>query len=176
MGATNVGRTLGKKWGLLCFVLDVLKGFAPTFYFGVLIAQQADGPLTAMQQTLWLAGGCATILGHVFPIWLKFKGGKGVATSLGVVLGVWPYLTLPGLAAFALWIAITAISRYVSLGSVIAAIAFVPILFLIQGSAALDHWVFIVFAGAMMLLIIIRHRTNIVRLLKGQENKIGRKK
>ena len=176
VGATNVGRTLGKKWGLLCFVLDVLKGFAPTFYFGVLIAQQANGPLAATQQTLWLAGGCATILGHVFPVWLKFKGGKGVATSLGVVLGVWPYLTLPGLAAFALWIVVTGFSRYVSLGSVIAAIAFVPILFAIQGSKALDHWVFIVFAGAMMLLIVVRHRTNIVRLLKGEENKIGHKK
>ena len=85
IGATNVSRALGRKWAYVCFVLDVLKGLIPMLAT-MLIAE----PDSVVLLWLWLAIGCAAILGHIFPIYVKFKGGKGVATSFGVALGLWP--------------------------------------------------------------------------------------
>jgi len=177
VGATNVGRVLGRKWGVLCFVLDVVKGFVPVLIAGRLLVR---GDVPALdRQAAWLAVGCGVILGHVFTFYLRFRGGKGVATSLGVVLGVFPYFTWPGLAALGLWIAVTLASRYVSLGSIVAGTAFVP-LFAGFGLALdwplLQLWPLMVFAAAMAALILLRHRGNIGRLLAGTENRIGRKR
>ena len=122
---------------------------------------------------MWLSVGLGAILGHVFSFWLKFKGGKGVATAMGVVVGVYPFLTYAGLAALAIWIAVTLISRYVSLGSVTAAIAFLP-LFVVLNWPPWDLWPLGTFAALMVGLILVRHRGNISRLLKGTENRIGR--
>jgi acyl-phosphate glycerol 3-phosphate acyltransferase len=109
IGATNVGRLLGRKWGILVFVLDVCKGLLPTLGLGQFLpgAEGLAGWSPAVVNTAWLAGGVACILGHNFPIYLRFRGGKGVATSLGVVLGVYPYLTVSGLCAFGVWVVVT---------------------------------------------------------------------
>jgi len=174
VGATNVGRILGRKWGYLCFLLDVLKGFAPVLTAGLLLRGQEGFP-SELHQVAWLSVAFAAVLGHVFSIFLKFRGGKGVATSLGVVLGVFPYFTWPGLAAFGLWIVVTLVSRYVSVGSIVSALAFLPLFAAFNWSRMTKLWPLGVFAAAVVLLILLRHRGNVRRLLAGEENKIGRK-
>lgn len=175
VGATNVGRVLGKKWGLSVFALDVLKGGLPVALAGAILHHggAAAGP-TGL--ALWLLAAFAAIAGHIWPVWLRFRGGKGVATSLGVVLAVYPYFTWPGLIALAAWVAVTAVSRYVSLGSIVAALvlpASLTALCLCGVWSARAIWPLMIFAWAMPLLVIARHRANIGRLLAGTENKIG---
>ena len=178
VGATNVGRALGRKWGYLCFFLDVGKGLAPVLAAGAILRTSADFP-TLLHQASWLAVGFGAIAGHVFSFYLRFRGGKGVATALGVVLGIFPYFTYAGLAAFGVWVAVTLASRYVSLGSVVAAAAFLPLFVLINwlvlGRCLARLWLLGVFAAVMAALIIVRHRSNIQRLLAGTESKIGQK-
>jgi len=170
VGATNVARTLGRKWGLLVFLLDMLKGLAPMLAAWMII-NPAGGFPTVAQQFAWLAVGFAVIAGHVFSIFLGFRGGKGVATALGVVLGVWPYFTLAGLAAFGVWIIVLSASRYVSLASIVAAGAFAVLTAAFNPGRLAALWPLMSFALAMIALIILRHRSNIVRLLKGTENR-----
>jgi len=134
---------------------------------------------TPAQLTLWLIVGIAAILGHVFPFYLKFRGGKGAATSFGVVLGLWPYLAVPGMIIFVIWVICVLIWKYISLGSIIAAAAF-PIVLTIC-TAVIDHWHFqtiwplIIAVVLLAALVIILHRKNIRRLLSGTENKILQK-
>lgn len=184
IGSTNVGRVLGRRWGYLCFALDVSKGLLPVLAAGLLLgtvqapSQVAANPPSLLAQGSWLAVACAAILGHVLPFWLKFRGGKGVATALGVVVGFFPYFTFAGLTAFGIWIVVTLISRYVSLGSIVAAVLFVPLLVVYSwrfGWPLDGLWPLGAFAAAMVALIIVRHRSNIRRLLDGTENKIGPK-
>ena len=177
IGATNTGRILGKKWGILCFFLDVLKSLIPMILVPILnVVDETAGP---RELTLWLLVGCAAVLGHVFPVYLKFKGGKGVATSLGLVLGLWPYYTLCGAAAFIVWIIGVLITRYVSLSSIIAAICF-P-LFLVATIGLHQVWTFtrlwplVIIAALMAILVIVRHRENIQRLRSGCETKVFEK-
>ncbi|MGH2270670.1 glycerol-3-phosphate 1-O-acyltransferase PlsY [Anaerohalosphaeraceae bacterium U12dextr] len=178
IGATNVTRTLGKKWGYLCFAMDVLKGLIPMLLvpaFGLINKEQA----TLGQLSLWLLVGCLAIVGHVFPVYLGFKGGKGVATSLGVVLGLWPYYTVCGLITFAVWGIALWIWRYVSLASILAAIIFPVSLailtFLLTEWELGQLWPLFIVAILMPLLVIARHAENIKRLMEGSEHKIGRK-
>jgi len=178
VGATNVGRAVGRRWGYLCFALDCAKGFVPVLVVGLLLRARPGFP-TQAHQAAWLAVGCGTILGHVFSFYLRFRGGKGVATSLGVVMGIFPYFTYAGLAALALWVIVTLASRYVSLGSVVAAAAFVPLFVgfsFVFGWQLGGLWPLLAFAAAMEMLIILRHLGNIRRLLAGTENKIGSKR
>jgi len=171
VGATNVGRVVGRKWGYICFILDVLKGAVPTAVAGWLIGAYGNVP-TIMQQAAWLCVGAGCVFGHVFNIWLKFRGGKGVATSLGVLLGIFPYFTYPGLCVFALWIIITLVTRYVSAGSVVAAAAFFPT-FVIANFGKVNQLKLLgIFSVIMAMLIIIKHTGNIRRLFRGTENKI----
>ena len=171
IGATNVARALSKRWAYVCFVLDCLKGLVP-----MLIARLIVGELTVVSLSLWLAVGCAAVMGHVFPIYLKFKGGKGVATSLGMILGLYPYYTIPGIAALVIWVVMVLIFRYISLASIIAAVGF-PIS-LIASIAVFDDWRFlqlwplVVVALVMGLLVVVRHAENIKRLLEGSESKV----
>ncbi|HUT59753.1 MAG TPA: glycerol-3-phosphate 1-O-acyltransferase PlsY [Phycisphaerae bacterium] len=174
VGATNVGRVVGRAWGYLCFALDLLKGLGPVLAAWVLLRSQAGFP-TLVHQASWLAVGCGAILGHVFSFWLRFRGGKGVATALGVVLGVFPYFTYVGLCAFGLWIAVTLVSRYVSLGSVVAAISFLPLFAAFNWGSLGALWPMGAFAVAMVAMIVARHRGNIRRLLAGTESRIGGK-
>ncbi len=180
IGATNVGRVLGRRWGVLVFVLDVLKGLLPTAAFGVLL-RSWTGPAAcqAAEFLAWLAVGVSAVLGHTFPVYIGFRGGKAVATSLGVALGVWPYFTLPALAAGAVWVGATLLSRYVSVGSVTAAGAF-PVFFAVLAAVRAEQWgsrrqlwPMYVFAAAVAGLIILRHRGNLTRLWRGTEPRIG---
>ena len=154
IGATNAWRTLGKGPGFLIFLLDFFKGFISVWLGSVL----AGTPMAMV-----LAGICA-IIGHSCSVFLKFKGGKGVATGLGVIVMLMP---LPALIVFAVWLLIVKISGYVSLGSIIAA-ALVPILAWLQGYA-MEYTVFGLLAAAF---VIVRHNANIIRLLNGSESKI----
>jgi acyl phosphate:glycerol-3-phosphate acyltransferase len=175
LGATNLARAVGRKWGYLCFALDVLKGLAPMALVGVILGVP-DHP---MALALWLLVGIAAILGHIFPVYLGFKGGKGVATSFGVALGLWPYFTVPALIALAVWIAVVLLWRYVSLASICAAAAF-PIA-LALGMLAVEHWhptslwPLLIAAVAIPVLVIVRHRENLRRLATGTESKIRRR-
>jgi len=178
IGATNVARALGRRWAYVCFLFDMLKGLLPML---------AARPFTISLSTdsyieqvvvlwLWLAVGCAAIVGHIFPIYLKFKGGKGVATSLGVALGLWPYYTICATFAITIWAAVVLVWRYVSLASIIASVAF-PItlgsaIILIPTWKLIGLWPLLIAASAIPLMVVIRHRENIKRLIAGTESKI----
>ena len=174
IGATNVTRALGRGWGYLCFALDCLKGLVP-----MLVAMQFVEEVTVGVLWLWFGVGYAAVLGHVFPLYLKFKGGKGVSTSLGVVVGLYPYMTVCGLIAFAIWGACLLIWRRVSLASIVAVVVF-PII-LIAAIVVLPDWRFsvlwplLVVAVGLMVLVLVRHVGNIKRLLAGSERKIFQK-
>ncbi len=173
IGATNVGRVLGKKWGYLVLLLDIAKGLAPALTASLLLPHRLD----AMPAQLAILGvAVAAVLGHVFPIYLGFRGGKGVATTIGVAIGVWPYYTI----AMATALVAYAIGRFttgaVSVGSLALAGIF-PIALLvalrIRGEAMAPHWPLVAVAAALSLVIIVRHRENIQRLLAGREMKTG---
>ena len=178
IGATNVSRALGRKWAYVCFVLDVLKGMVP-----MLATLPIARPLSSQSQTervillwLWLAVGCGAILGHIFPIYVKFRGGKGVATSFGMALGLWPYYTICASFAILVWVAVVLIWRYVSLASIAASVTFPLVLILAiilrPGWDFISLWPLLIAATAIPLMVIIRHRENIKRLLAGTERKI----
>jgi glycerol-3-phosphate acyltransferase PlsY len=178
IGATNVSRALGRKWAYFCFLLDVLKGFVPTVGI-LLIVQPMSVPShfdRVLMLWLWLAVGCSAILGHVFPIYLRFRGGKGVSTSFGVALGLWPYYSFCAVVSLVVWIAVVYIWRYVSLASIAASIAFlltlVSAIIAIPGWDFADLWPLLVIATAIPLMVIIRHRENIGRIRAGTEGKI----
>lgn len=175
VGATNAGRVLGKKYFIIVFLLDALKGFIPTLLAGqILFHQEANRPVAFL---LWLAAAFFAIAGHNWPCWLKFKGGKGVSTSLGVVLAIYPYYTFPGLIGLATWIILVKISGYVSLGSIVAsamfAISYFVLLLAIPSWKLADQWVLLTFATLMAGLLIFRHSGNIQRLRQGTENKFS---
>lgn len=182
IGATNVARALGRKCGYMCFGLDVLKGLIPMAAVRLIAAVLSDTPgdLTSPGLlALWLAVGCGAILGHIFPIYLRFRGGKGVATSFGVTLGLWPYFTLCALVALFVWVAVVLTWRYVSLASICASTAFpvtlVVAILVMPAWRLADLWPLLPPAAAIGALVVIRHRENIGRLLAGTESKIRRK-
>lgn len=181
IGATNVGRVLGLKWGLLVFALDVIKGVIPTALAAYIVHVYGKqmGLHPAWGTLAVMSAQAACVFGHVWPIYLGFKGGKGVATSLGILLGYWPYLTLPGVLALATWALVLLISRYVSASSVLAASMF-PMYVLVFGFwkdwPLSTTWMLAAFSAAMASIIVIRHRANIKRLLAGTEPKIWQKK
>jgi glycerol-3-phosphate acyltransferase PlsY len=172
IGATNLSRALGRKWAYVCFVLDLLKGLLPTIAAGVWLGDIAGttGLLTR------LAVSCAAVVGHIFPVYLRFKGGKGVATSFGVALGFWPYYTLCSAGALLVWVVFVLIWRYVSFASLAAAVAFPIILVcaiaLAPGWRFSELWPLLIVATAIPALVFVRHRENIIRLLAGTESKV----
>lgn len=161
IGATNVSRTLGKGLGFTVFGLDFLKGFVPVWAASALTSDASPLPL--------LAAICA-VLGHNYPLWLQFKGGKGIATSGGALVGVLPWAVL---AAVLTWLVTFVTTRYVSVASMAAAVA-IPVttgvLFAMERVPA-THFLFALFIAA---LAIWRHRGNIQRLRDGTENKFER--
>ena len=172
IGATNLSRALGKKWAYFCFALDVTKGLAPMLAAAGFIN---SAPTTA-ELFLWLAVGLAAVLGHIFPIYIRFKGGKGVATSFGVALGLWPYYTICAAAAFLIWVVAVLLWRYISLASIAASIAF-PIALIISIAVLPDWeinnlWPLFIAAIGIPLMVIIRHRENVKRIIAGTESKI----
>jgi acyl phosphate:glycerol-3-phosphate acyltransferase len=158
IGATNVYRTAGKKLGVLALCGDILKGLIP-----VILARGL------LESHFWIGAVALTaFFGHLYPIFLRFKGGKGVATGIGVFLALAP---LPALLAFLIFAAVVYFSRYISLGSLVASASFPVFLALFN-----PHKVYIPFAVIVAALIFYRHRENIDRLVKGKENKFGAKK
>ena len=156
-GATNVLRHVGKGPALVVFLIDVGKGAA-----AVLIARALG-----LGDWIQVLAGLTALAGHIWPVWLGFKGGKAVATGLGLFLGLaWPV----GLASFGVFLAVFSLSRYVSLASVLAAIS-LPLL-MAAGSGSTAN---LVVALVAMLLVLWRHRSNIQRLLNGTEPKLGQK-
>lgn len=154
IGATNAWRNLGKKAGLLIFALDFLKGA-----LSVLLAEKLSG-----EPALMILAGLFAILGHSFSLFLKFHGGKGVATGLGVIAMLMPKVTA---IVFVIWLAIVFVTRYVSLGSIIASIC-VPLFAIFFG----EPTEFILLGALAAVFITIRHKENISRLANGTENKV----
>ena len=170
IGATNVTRVLGAKWGALCFVLDVLKGALPVCLPTLLLA--VDDP----NRNHWrVAAGLLAILGHVFPIWLRFHGGKGVATALGVVVMLADISSAA--ITFGAFVVVFAISRIVSISSITAAVTFAiaQMYFLWPRPFRPETWSLALFSLAVPTLIIVKHRANIGRLLRGEEHRFGSK-
>jgi len=178
VGATNAGRVLGRKWGILCFVLDVAKGALPVAIAGVVMDVTSRADLGA-EAWWWLGVAVAAVVGHMFPVWLKFKGGKGVATGLGVLLGFWPLLTLAAVVAAVVWIAMMLAFRIVSLASMIASMTLPPAVAIIgrmRGSEWADLLPFLIVTATLAGLVVIRHRSNVKRLLAGEEPTVGQAK
>lgn len=157
VGATNVTRLLGKEWGIAVFCLDAFKGF-----LAAEIGLRLIGPMGG------LAGGVAAVAGHVLPVWLNFKGGKGIATGFGFLMALMP---VTGLVGIGTWAVVTFLSGYVSLGS-IAAVIVVFFFSLFYEEYFLYKLLIFIFVA----LIIYKHRSNIQRLLDKTESKIDRKK
>ena len=177
IGATNVGRLLGGKFFALVFTLDLLKGFIPTFVASLVIFGQSL--LTRRDYMLWLLVGFAAIVGHMFSIFLKLRGGKGVATSAGVLLGVFPFFTLPGVIAVLGWLITFNYWRYVSLASIVGAALF-PIAYVALGLGIgwpifREQLPLTVFAFLVAALMIYKHRSNIARLRAGTESRFASK-
>jgi acyl phosphate:glycerol-3-phosphate acyltransferase len=176
IGATNVGRLLGGRFFAIVFVLDLLKSLVPMLAAGAVVRFRADGALTYL---LWLGVGFAAVLGHMFSLFLRFRGGKGVATSTGMLLGLWPYYTLPGLvAAGAFGIAFWR-TRIISVGSLAGAATF-PIAYVGLGLAlgwpVLGvQWPLLAFALLVATLIVYKHRGNLARLRAGTEPRFERR-
>jgi glycerol-3-phosphate acyltransferase PlsY len=175
IGATNLSRALGRKWAFLCFALDVAKGLFPT----LAAASLFSSPPTVPQLLFALAGGCAAILGHIFSIYLKFKGGKGVATGFGVALGLYPYYTVCAVIALVIWIILVLIWRYISLASIVASFSF-PVSLICAIAVnnnwnLVNLWPLLVAATVIPVMVIFRHRENIKRLLAGTESKVLQK-
>ena len=164
IGATNVARAGGATLGAFTLLLDALKGFVAVFLTMQFAPDTVNGP-----SKLAIAAAVAAVVGHVFPVWLRFRGGKGIATALGVFIPLVPLVALASVGVFALIVATT---RLVSLGSIIAAVSipFLTILLVPHRSTAL-------LAGLsfISLLSILKHHANIVRLLKGTESRFGSK-
>ncbi|MAJ46475.1 MAG: acyl-phosphate glycerol 3-phosphate acyltransferase [Planctomycetes bacterium TMED75] len=179
-GATNVGRALGRRWGILCFVLDAAKGATPVLLAG-LLAKTLGEPVSALapsEASGWLAVGVAAILGHVFSPFLNFKGGKGVATACGALLAMWPLMTIPVLVAAGVFILMILSLRIMSLASMAAAIA-IPAMTLILGLAGESAQAQ---SGSVLpqtitglviaFMVVWRHRSNLKRILDGTEPKL----
>lgn len=167
IGATNVFRCVGAKFGILAFVLDMVKGVFGTLcgFLPTLLINDVSPTTTLLLRVLC---GTAAMLGHMFPIYLKFKGGKGVSTALGLLFGVAP---LAGLLGFAGWGVIFVLSRYVSLASCLAA-AIVGGMMWTPLYKEAPVW-FSILITLLTLLAIVKHRQNIVRLCKGSENRFA---
>ncbi|RUN53991.1 glycerol-3-phosphate 1-O-acyltransferase PlsY, partial [Staphylococcus epidermidis] len=160
-GATNSFRVLGRPAGFIVTFLDIFKGFI-TVFFPLWFPVHADGVISTFF-TNGLIVGLFAILGHVYPIYLKFNGGKAVATSAGVVLGVNPILLL---ILAIIFFSVLKIFKYVSLSSIIAAISCVI------GSIIIHDYILLAVSGIVSIILIIRHKSNIVRIFKGEEPKI----
>jgi acyl phosphate:glycerol-3-phosphate acyltransferase len=170
IGATNVTRVLGKRYGYPVFIVDFLKGLMAVS-LSILIEKRAQ-PISAPTELFGIVAAISSVIGHAFPVWLSFKGGKGVATSMGALFGLMPFMALIGIAV---WVITFEVTRYVSVASMTAALA-VPISILIlmplkqTGGAVLLY-----FSICLAVLVIFRHRSNLSRLVRGTEPRFKRK-
>ncbi len=159
IGATNVFRCVGKSWGLLVYGLDMGKGLWGALLLPALLSTGEPATL------LCVLSGCSAVIGHNWPVYLKFKGGKGIATSSGLLLGLAPAAVL---VAIAVWLVTFLLTRYVSAASILAAVAVAAFAWLYYADAGL---LLPLVLSAISALAILRHRQNIQRLLSGTENR-----
>ena len=156
IGATNVYRTVGHKWGFLAFFCDFLKGFLPTFL--------AMRFVSSVDANLPVYVGLACVIGHTLTVFMKFRGGKGVATAFGMMVAL---ATYPALLAFAVFVVTVWLSHYISLGSILAATALGVLVWFFPCLLAVR-----IIAVLVAVFVIVKHKSNIQRLVKGCENKI----
>ncbi|MEE9395064.1 MAG: glycerol-3-phosphate 1-O-acyltransferase PlsY [Planctomycetota bacterium] len=166
LGATNAGRVLGRRWAFLIYLADMLKGLLPTL--AAKIWWQADSEETL---PLALVVGLGVILGHLFPFWLSFRGGKGIAAGSGVVLAI---SLMTGLAALGIWGICILCCRWVSLSSVLATMSLSIVYTLISRGDPGRPW-FIAYFVLLAVVVLVSHRANLVRVFRGKEKKIGDK-
>jgi acyl phosphate:glycerol-3-phosphate acyltransferase len=164
-GATNTYRILGSRWGTLVMVTDMLKGLAAVSLF-LFLPHYFGKEQELMRTNLQIGLGLAAVIGHIFPVWADFRGGKGVATLFGMILGIQPDVAIICVGVFLLVLYLT---RYVSLSSILAGIA-LPVLVLAIFNEK-EH-LYRVFAVAVALLVIFTHQKNISRIFKGNESKV----
>lgn len=169
IGATNVFRILGKGWGIFVLLADALKGFLACSLVVFLVRKYiwADTGF-AGKEVLAIVAGVSAILGHNYTCFLKFKGGKGIATTAGVLIALVPWALL---IVLGIWILVFAISRYVSLASIVAAFCLPFVVWSLRSSQLM-----IFITAILALLAIYKHKANIQRLLNGTENRMGKKK
>ncbi|MCH7547249.1 MAG: glycerol-3-phosphate 1-O-acyltransferase PlsY [Planctomycetes bacterium] len=198
IGATNVSRVLGKKLGMLCFLLDVAKGAGPTIVAGFMIGKVAEAEpepremwlwmaveLKQSEMWLWMAVAISAVLGHMFSIFLRFRGGKGVATGFGSLAAMWPLMTFPAFVAVVVWYFSLRMTKYVAVASMLAAIS-LPLVYLLTSipNDGRDIARILMHAsppcivtGVLAILIVYQHRSNIARIQRGEEPKVaGRKR
>ncbi|HZL12728.1 MAG TPA: glycerol-3-phosphate 1-O-acyltransferase PlsY [Verrucomicrobiae bacterium] len=166
IGATNSMRVLGKPAGIFVLVMDLLKGFAAVAWLTVLVLKIFNGTTTDLE-TLKIVAGIFVVLGHNYPCWLKFKGGKGIATTAGVYLALAPLALGIALVVFILTVLLT---RFVSLGSIVAAVALPIAVWFTRDNLTLRMMT--IALGAMA---IFKHRKNMQRIMAGTENRLGKK-
>ena len=167
IGAANVLRVMGKKWGYLVFLCDFFKGFLSVKLGSLIAAYFLADPVLGS-----VIAAIACVLGHNYPIWLGFKGGKGIATLAGGILSLFPLVFV---SFGVVWIAVFLIGRYTSLASISAAVALPIAVSLTVARTKTDFPLLVGFSVLMGALAVWRHRGNIVRLLNGTENRFGRK-
>lgn len=169
VGATNVLRLLGKKYGYTVFFLDALKGFLAV-HVAISFAQHFQ--MAHVADWFGILAALVCVLGHAFPVWLKFKGGKGVATSAGTMLGLAPWATI---VAVFVWIFVFQVTRYVSVASVIAAVALPATIGILLRLHVMNSAV--IFYSAIVLATVVcwRHRSNFARLVRGTEQRFTRR-
>jgi len=171
-GATNVYRTLGLVPAILVFALDVLKGLIPVYYFSAIFLQ-IGGDSQSIKLIYQIVLGLMAIAGHVWSIFLSFKGGKGVGTAFGVFLGLAPAASL---MALAVWCVVVGVMGIVSLGSLSAAVCF-PLFLLLTVQDILEEKILLLFFGTIVtVLVVYTHRTNITRLVRREEKSFKKKK
>ncbi len=173
-GTTNTLRTLGKGPALLVFLFDILKAVVAIWIGKLLIriGLQENINFALYQDWAMVVASVSVILGHNFPIYYGFKGGKGIATSLGVLLTIEWQL---GLVCLLFGIILILLTRMVSVGSIASAILY-PVLVLIQGNAFSNKWIYLGFSLVLAVMALIRHRSNIKRIIAGTENKLWKTK
>jgi acyl phosphate:glycerol-3-phosphate acyltransferase len=181
-GATNLGRTLGKPWGIACFLLDATKGAIPVVAAGALLGTLGARPggLSVESAWCWLATAAGAIVGHTLSPWIGFRGGKGVATGFGAFAAMWPVLTVPALLALVVWTVLVLVFRMVSLASMVAAVV-VPCAVAVtafagagvEGVRAVVP--FLAASGVVAAFVVFKHRSNIARIRAGTESKVLQK-
>lgn len=177
IGATNVGRVLGKKLGMICFVLDVMKGALPVLIVGLAAGVFGNSMehIETNEMLLWICVVLASLLGHMYSPFLKFGGGKGVATTFGGMVAMWPLLTVPVLVAFLAWAITLKATKMISLASLVAAVVlFADAIASVMLNATLEHaWPLLAVTGLITAMVFWKHRSNIGRIIRGEEPKIG---
>jgi glycerol-3-phosphate acyltransferase PlsY len=164
-GATNTFRVLGSRWGTFVMIIDVLKGVAATSLY--IFLPYYMNSTNEWDRTNFMVGlGLAAVLGHIFPIWADFRGGKGVATLFGMILAIQPVVAVCCVGVFLLVLYLT---RFVSLSSILASIAFAVFILIIFNE---KEPLYRAFAIAVALLVVLTHQKNISRLLRGSESKV----